>query len=78
MRATSIAECSKGIFIKLPFVIKTFVLSNFEWPLYAGFIVLYSVVVYSLFVVAPIVCVFGAGSFFCGRVLNVLSSSAIT
>ena len=27
------------IFIKLPFVIKTFVLSIFEWPFYAGFTV---------------------------------------
>ena len=26
-------------FIKLPFVIKTFVLSIFEWPFYTGFIV---------------------------------------
>ena len=26
-------------FIKLPFVIKTFVLSIFEWPFYAGFTV---------------------------------------
>ena len=24
-------------FIKLPFVIKIFVLSNFEWPFYTGF-----------------------------------------
>ena len=78
MQVTSISECLKGIFIKLPFVIKTFVLSNFEWPLYAGFIVFYSVVVYSLFVVAPIVCVFWCWFFFCGTVLNVLSSSGIT
>ena len=28
-------------FIKLPFVIKTFVLSIFEWPLKTGFTVLY-------------------------------------
>ena len=41
----SIAECSKrafsntSIFIKLPFVIKTFVLSIFEWPLKTGFTV---------------------------------------
>ena len=27
------------IFIKLPFVIKTFVLSIFEWPFYRGFTV---------------------------------------
>ena len=26
-------------FIKLPFVIKIFVLSNFEWPYYTGFTV---------------------------------------
>ena len=26
-------------FIKLPFVIKNFVLSNFEWPFYTGFTV---------------------------------------
>ena len=29
-------------FIKLPFVIKIFVLSIFEWPFYTCFIVLYS------------------------------------
>ena len=29
-------------FIKLPFVIKIFVLSIFEWPLYTGFTVLVS------------------------------------
>ena len=41
MQVKSIAECSKGkhsalfsTFIKLPFVIKIFVLSVFEWPLY--------------------------------------------
>ena len=28
-------------FIKLPFVIKIFVLSIFEWPFYTGFTVLY-------------------------------------
>ena len=28
-------------FIKLPFVIKIFVLSHFEWPLMTGFTVLY-------------------------------------
>ena len=51
MQVKSIAECSKGsmlqrehsailsAFIKLPVVIKTFVLSNFEWPLYTGFTV---------------------------------------
>ena len=42
----SIAECSKGehsaillTFIKLPFVIKIFDLSIFEWPFYTGFTV---------------------------------------
>ena len=29
------------IFIKLPVVIKTFILSIFEWPFYTGFIVLF-------------------------------------
>ena len=28
-------------FVKLPFVIKIFVLSIFEWPFYTGFTVLY-------------------------------------
>ena len=28
-------------FIKLPFVLKTFVLSIFKWPFYTGFTVLY-------------------------------------
>ena len=36
----SIAECSPWTFIKLPFVIKIFVLSIFEWPFYTGFTVL--------------------------------------
>ena len=41
MPVKSIAECSATLstFIKLPFVIKTFVLTNFEWPLYTGFTV---------------------------------------
>ena len=45
MQVKSIAECSKGhsaillTFIKLPFVIKTFVLSVFEWSLTTGFTV---------------------------------------
>ena len=46
MQVNSIAECSKGehsaillTFIKLPFVIKSFVLSIFEWPLKTGFTV---------------------------------------
>ena len=43
MQVKSIAECSKGsiTFIKLPFVIKIFVLSIFEWPLKTGFTVLH-------------------------------------
>ena len=47
MQVKTIAECSKGehfailsAFIKLPFVIKIFVLSIFEWPFYTGFTVL--------------------------------------
>ena len=28
-------------FIKLPFVIKIFILSTFEWPFYTGFTVMY-------------------------------------
>ena len=47
MQVKSIAECSKGehsailsIFIKLLFVIKTFILSIYEWPLKTGFTVL--------------------------------------
>ena len=42
MQVKSIAECNSAIlstFIRLPFVFKTFVLSNFEWPLKTGFIV---------------------------------------
>ena len=46
MHLKSVAECSKGSilqyfrpFVKLPFVIKTFVLSIFEWPLKTGFTV---------------------------------------
>ena len=41
MQVKSIAECSKGTltFIKLPFVVKIFVLSIFEWPFYTGFTV---------------------------------------
>ena len=44
MQVKSIAECSKGehsailsTVIKLPFVIKIFVLSIFEWPFYTDF-----------------------------------------
>ena len=44
MQVKNIAECSKGkhsailsSFIKLPVVIKIFVLSFFEWPFYTGF-----------------------------------------
>ena len=45
MQVKSIAECSKhsailSTFIKLPFVIKFFVLSIFEWLLKTGFTVL--------------------------------------
>ena len=40
MQVKSIAECS----FKLPFVIKTFVLSIFEWPIYTGFTV-YTIVI---------------------------------
>ena len=44
MQVKSFAECSKDSailsnFIKLPIVIKIFVLSIFEWPFYTGFIV---------------------------------------
>ena len=46
MQVKSIAECSKGehsailsTFMKLPFVIKIFILSIFEWPFYTGFTV---------------------------------------
>ena len=47
MHVKSIAECSKGehsailsTFIKLPFVIKIFVMSIFEWSFYTDFTVL--------------------------------------
>ena len=43
MQAKSIAECSPAILltcIKLPFVIKIFVLSILEWPFYTCFTVL--------------------------------------
>ena len=47
-QAQSIAECSKGehfainwTFIKLPFSIKTFILSIFVWPLKTGFTVFF-------------------------------------
>ena len=45
IKGKSIAECSKGriqisalclTFVKLPFVIKIFVLSVFQWPFYTG------------------------------------------
>ena len=49
MQVKSIAECSKRehsailrTFIKLPFVIKTYVLSIFKWPLKTGFTVHYN------------------------------------
>ena len=47
MQIKSIAECSLWAFcniltfIKLPFVVKIFVLSMFEWPFYTGFTVEY-------------------------------------
>ena len=47
MHVKNITECSKGsgafcntlTFIQLPFVIKIFILSIFEWPYYTGFTV---------------------------------------
>ena len=43
MQVKSIVECSNSAilstFIKLPFAIKIFVLSIFEWPFYTGFTV---------------------------------------
>ena len=52
MQVKSIGECSKGehsaillIFIKLPFVIKIFVLPIFEWPLKTGFTVVTALVI---------------------------------
>ena len=43
MQVKSIAECSFSAilwtFLKLPVVIKTFVLPTFEWPIYTGFTV---------------------------------------
>ena len=43
MQVKSIAECSNSAilstFIKLPFVIKIFVLSDFEWLFYTSFTV---------------------------------------
>ena len=41
MKVKSIAECSNATFIKLPFVIKIFVLSIFELPPKTGFIIYY-------------------------------------
>ena len=38
-RMLPFAECSKGSNIELPFVIKIFVLTIFEWPFYTGFTV---------------------------------------
>ena len=44
MQVKSITECSKGSILqyfrpsfKLPFLIKIFAVSFFEWPLYTGF-----------------------------------------
>ena len=51
MQVKRIAECPKeysairSTFIKLPFVIKIFVLSIFEWPLKTGFTVHYDYMV---------------------------------
>ena len=47
MQVKSIAECSEDsalllTFIRLPFVIKIFVLSIFEWPFYTGLTVVVS------------------------------------
>ena len=43
MQVKSIAESAiLSTFIKLPFVIKIFVLSIFEWPFYIGFTVLHA------------------------------------
>ena len=46
MQAKSIAEHSAilSTFIKLPTVIKIFVLSIFEWPFYTGFTVFWYVI----------------------------------
>ena len=41
MQVKSIAAATLSIFIKLPIVIKLFVLSLFKWPFYTGFIVYY-------------------------------------
>ena len=48
MQVKSIAKCSKGehsailsTFVKLPFVIKIFVLSVFEWPFYCSCFILF-------------------------------------
>ena len=52
MQVKSIAECSKehsailSTFIKLPFAIKPFVLSIFEWPLKTGFTVYVDLISY--------------------------------
>ena len=58
MQVKSIAECSKGhsaillTFNKLPFVIKIFVLSIFEWPFYTGFTIF--TVVFSFAIISPL------------------------
>ena len=45
MQVKSIAECFAilSTSIKLPFVLKTFVLSIFEWPLKSGFTVILNI-----------------------------------
>ena len=49
MRARVLQGAILSTFIKLPFVIKIFVLSIFEWPLYTDFTV-HVHVIYLLFV----------------------------
>ena len=65
MQVKSIAECSKkehsailSTFIKLPFVFKIFVLSNFEWLLKTGFTVPYWLVQKCLLRIPPSSCSF--------------------
>ena len=56
MQVKSIAECSSAIlstFIKLPFVINIFVLSNFEWSLTTGFTVYVSIFISWVISIAP-------------------------
>ena len=44
-------------FIKLPFVIRTFVLSIFEWPFYTGFTVLPTILETMLFSLVSVILV---------------------